>query len=451
MRVLNVAEVSARASEAHFVKCWMGSRARTGMNVAALLFCCCSLALRGETSRVISSTYTLPPEKLEKAIQLSHWRTALHFGSVAWAILILWLLLRWGFGARVMEWAAVLTPKAWLQGFLVAPVWLVVFCLIDLPGNAISHAVSFHYGLSVQRWPGWFGDWALASLLLIAFGTLALACLYALMRHSHRRWWLWFWLLTMPVEILGIFALPVLIDPLFDHFSPLEKSDPPLVTQLERVVARGGIEIPPSRIFLMNASAKSTGVNAYVTGFGASKRIVVWDTTLKLASTDEILFIYGHEQGHYVLRHILKGVIFSAVLILIFYWIAYLWLQRLVRRYGDAWRIRSVDDWASIGLVLLIMTVLSFLAEPMGNAFSRMIEHQADVYGQEAIHDLVADPQQVAAQDFQRLGEIWLEDPAPNGFVEWWTYSHPSTSERMRFAAGYDPWVDEKEPRYFRK
>jgi STE24 endopeptidase len=402
-------------------------------------------------SRVISSTYTLPPDKLEKAIHLSHWRTVLHFGDVAWTVLILWLLVCLGFGESVSRWAAAVTPKAWLQGFLVAPVWLVVFCLIGLPADAVSHAVSFHYGLSVQRWPGWFGDWALASLLLIVFGVLALSCLYALMRYSHRRWWLWFWLITLPVELFGTFALPIFIDPLFNHFSPLDKSDPALVTQLERVVARGGIEIPSSRMFLMDASAKSTGVNAYVTGFGASKRIVVWDTALKLASTDEILFIYGHEQGHYVLRHILKGLIFSAVLIFLFYWIAYRMLRWLVKRNGDAWRIRSVDDWASIGLVLLGMTVLSFLAEPMGNAFSRMIEHQADVYGQEVIHGLVADPQQVATQDFQRLGEIWLDDPSPNRFVEWWTYSHPSTSERMQFAAGYDPWVDEKTPRYFRR
>lgn len=402
-------------------------------------------------SRIISSTYTLPLDKLEKAIHLSNWRTALHFGGVAWTLLILWLLVRWGLGEGVGGWAASLTQSAWLRGFLVVPVWLALFSLIGLPIEAASHAVSLHYGLSIQQWTGWFRDWSLSSLLLILFGTLALACLYALIRHSPRRWWLWFWLITIPVEVLGIYALPVFIDPLFNHFSPLEKSDPALVEQLERVAAKGGIDIPPSRMFLMDASAKSTGVNAYVTGFGSSKRIVVWDTTLKLASTDEILFIYGHEQGHYVLRHIVKGLIFSAVLIFVFYWIAYRLLRWMVTRYGDTWRIRSVDDWASVGLVLLLMTLLSFLAEPIGNAFSRRIEHQADVYGQEVIHGLVADPQQIATQDFQHLGEIWLENPSPNKFVEWWTYSHPSTSERKRFAAGYDPWVIGNEPRYFRK
>jgi STE24 endopeptidase len=402
-------------------------------------------------SQIVPSTYTLPADKLEKAVHLSQWRTALHFGEIAWTVLILWLLLRSKFGERVSRWAASITPRTWLQAFIAVPVWLLVFSLIRLPAAGISHFVLYRYGLSIQHWPGWFRDWTLATVLTILFGTLALACLYALMRHSPRRWWLWFWLITIPVEVLAVLALPVLIDPLFNHFSPLSKSDPALVAQLEQVVARGGINIPPSRMFLMDASAKSTGVNAYVTGFGASKRIVVWDTTLKLASTDEILFIYGHEQGHYALRHIVKGLIFTAALIFIGYWMAYRLLGWLLQRYGEVWRIRSVDDFASVGLVLLVMTLLSFLAEPIGNAFSRTIEHQADVYGQEVIHGLVAEPQLVAAKDFQHLGEIWLDNPSPNKFVVWWTYSHPPTSERRKFAAEYDPWGKGEEPRYFSK
>src|SRR5262249_13558498 len=163
--------------------------------------------------------------------------------------------------------------------------------------SAISHTVQVHYGLSVQHWASWLRDWGLSTLLTVVFGTLVLSILYALMRHSPKRWWLWFWVLTLPAEIFVIFAVPVFIDPLFDHFEPLAKQNPALVEQLERVVKRGGMEIPPSRMYVMDASAKSTGVNAYVTGFGASKRVVVWDNTLKMISPDDVLFIYGHEQG----------------------------------------------------------------------------------------------------------------------------------------------------------
>lgn len=400
---------------------------------------------------MIEAVYTLPPDKLEKAIHLSRWHAALHFGGVAWNLLILWALVHCGLGDRISRWAASITSKPWLQGFLVGPTWLAIFLLVSLPIEAVAHAVSLDYGLSVQRWSGWFRDWALASLLTVIFGTLALTCAYALMRHSRRLWWFWLWIITIPVEMMGIFAVPVFIDPLFNHFTPLEKSDPALVSQLEQVVVRSGIDIPPSHMFLMDASSKSTGANAYVTGFGASKRIVVWDTTIQQVPADEILFIYGHEQGHYVLRHIMKGLLFSLVLFLIFYWIAFRLLQWLIDRRGDTWCIPSLEDWSSVGLTLLVMTLLSFIAEPIGNAFSRAIEHQADVYGQEVIHGLVANPQQIAVEDFQRLGEVWLENPSPNQFVVWWTYTHPSNSERLRFAAHYDPWVAGKEPRYFKK
>lgn len=399
----------------------------------------------------VDSVYSLPPDKLEKAIRLSHANAALYFGGVAWTVLALWLLVSSGVGEYVSEWGASRAKRAWLQGFLVAPYWTVVLSLIGLPIAALWHHVQLRFGLSVQHWTGWFRDWALEALLTLVAGSVVISVLYALMRHSPKRWWLWFWILTLPAEIFVIFAVPIFIDPLFDHFEPLAKSNPVLVDQLERVAKRGGMDIPPSRMFLMDASVKWTGVNAYVTGIGASKRIVVWDTTIKLASPDDILFIYGHEQGHYVLHHVAKGLAFAAALTLLCYWIAFLLLRWLVRRYGSAWHIRSVQDWSSLGLTLLLATVLNFFADPIGNAFSRMIEHQADVYGQEVIHGLVADPQQVAVKDFQLLGEIWLEVPNPNSFFEWWTYSHPSTSERLKFASQYDPWQPGEEPRYFSK
>jgi Zn-dependent protease with chaperone function len=178
-----------------------------------------------------------------------------------------------------------------------------------------------------------------------------------------------------------------------------------------------------------------------VTGFGASKRIVVLDTTIRKEPLDEILAIYGHEQGHYVLQHIQKGMAFSVAVMLAFFWFAYLLFTWLVRRRGGKWRIPSVADWSSLGALLLVVTVLSFLADPVGNAFSRHIEHQADVYGQEVIHGLVPNPQSTMAESFQRLGELWLDLPDPNPFIVFWTYSHPPTASRMRFAAEYDAWA----------
>ena len=411
----------------------------------------CTAAAAEPQLSATNGVYTLPPAKLAKAIHLSHAQTALYFGGTAWTILILWLLVRARAGAGIAGFAERLSSRRWLQGLVVAPAWLILLSLIGLPGDSISHVANLHCGISVQGWPSWLWDWTKSTLIVLVVGTAVLSVLYGLMRHSDRRWWLWFWILSLPAELFAVYAVPVLIDPLFNHFQPLAKYDPALVAQLEEVVARGHMQIPPSRMFVMDASAKSTGLNAYVTGFGASKRIVVWDTTLRSVPPDEILFIYGHEQGHYVLHHIQKGLLVSAALTFVFFWIAYRLMRWMVRRRGDAWHILSVDEWASMGALLLVATVLGFLAEPLGNYASRIEEHHADIYGQEVIHGLVANPQQTALHDFQLLGEAWLEVPDPNRFVVLWTYSHPPVSERERFAAHYNPWQPDRHPRYFKQ
>jgi STE24 endopeptidase len=389
----------------------------------------------------------LPPDKLAKAIALSHWRSGLYFGDTAWIIVALGFLVSSRAGGSIAAMASRVSSRPWLQGLVAAPVWLLVLSLLELPGSLLGHHVGLEFGLSVEAWPSWWGDWIKSLLLTLAVGTFVLSILYALLRHAPRRWWLWFWAFTVPAVIVGTFISPLVIDPLFNRFEPLAKTDPALVDRLEQVIARGGMNIPRDRIYLMDASRRVTGPNAYVTGIGASKRIVVWDTTLKEESPNEILFTYGHEQGHYVLHHIPKGIAFSAVLILFAYWIGRQLLSWLLPRWG----IEGAASWSSLGLILLLMTVLGFLAEPIGNAFSRSIEHQADVYGQEVIHGLVPDPQAAVVHSFCSDAALWLDNPEPNRFIEFWTYSHPSTEERAEFAARYDPWQPGRSPRYFTK
>jgi STE24 endopeptidase len=393
--------------------------------------------------------YTLPPAQLTQARALYFWRTALDFVSPVWNILALLAILTFGWAARLRDWAVSITPRKWLQGLCFAPLLLLLIGLLSLPPALVAHHVSLRYDQSVQRWPSWFVDWAKGLAIDLLSGTLVLAILFAIIRRS-RRWWLWFWVLTLPTQVFVIFVLPVVIDPLFNHFQPLDQTNPALVVQLERVVAKTGISIPPSRMFLMNASEKVTGSNAYVTGFGASKRVVVWDTTIKSSPTGEILFIFGHELGHYVLNHIQRGLLIGSALSLFFLWVGFHMAKFLVRRWGARWGIASLEDWAAAALLLLVLGILSFLADPVANVISRGQEHEADVFGEEVIHGLVADPQTIAAQSFQRLGEESLDYPDPNPFVVFWTYSHPPIAAREAFARGYDPWQPGRHPRYFK-
>ncbi|WP_188760062.1 M48 family metallopeptidase [Edaphobacter acidisoli] len=396
-----------------------------------------------------AAAYSLPPDKLKQAIDYSRVRVVLGFAESGWGILQLVLILALGIAAWMERVAVGASGNRWAQGFLFTFLLLLIITILTLPLDMIGHHEAVAYGQSVQGWGSWFGDQAKSFGLTFVLGGLFVMLLFWVMRKSPRRWWFWFWIPAIAAVIFGVFISPVLIDPLFYKFQPLEKTDPTLVAQLEQVVQRGGISIPPDHMFLMQASAKVTGLNAYVTGIGPSKRVVVWDTTIQKATPNEILFIFGHEMGHYVLGHIRATIEFSAALLLIEFYLMYLATGWLIRRYGPAWGVPSQHDWSALVVLVLVLSILSFVSEPIFNSYSRIQEHAADVYGQEAIHGIVADPQTTAQQAFQLLGETSLVNPSPNRFVEFWTFSHPSISERAAFAATYNPWLPGHHPKYF--
>ena len=129
---------------------------------------------------------------------------------------------------------------------------------------------------------------------------------------------------------------------------------------------------------------------------------------------------------------------------------------RLLARYGAAWGIESQREWGALVVLLLAISALNTLSDPIANGFSRVIEHNADVYGEEAVHGIVVDPQMTGQQAFQRLGEDSLDDPTPHPVFELWFYTHPSIRYRAAFAEAYDPWVSGQraagqKPKYFAK
>jgi STE24 endopeptidase len=393
--------------------------------------------------------YTLPPEKLQLAKDLFQARTALHFAGEGWGILQLLLLLALGIPARMRTIAENLTKNRWGQCFLFTLLFLVAITLLDLPLRLYGHHTSLAYGLSVQGWGSWAWDLTKSFLLTWIVGSLLARMLFWVIHRSPKHWWFWFWIPTMAAVLFGVFLSPILVDPMFNKFEPLQQRDPTLVAQLEKVVARSGVSLPPERMFYMRASEKVTSLNAYVTGFGPSKRLVLWDTTIAASTPDELSGIFGHELGHYALHHIVLGILFSAVLMLIGFYVGQRATWWLLARFGSRWRIRSQNDWACLAVLALVLNTLNFISEPIENALSRSIEHAADVYGQEAIHGIVADPQTTTQQGFQRLGETSLDDPTPHPFVEFWTYSHPSIAERAAFAQAYNPWAPGQHPKFF--
>jgi STE24 endopeptidase len=417
--------------------------------------------LSANPSGSAGQAYTLPPDKLVQAAALSRIRNTLDFAGSLWGIAFLWILLALHGWSRLEAWAQRRSPRRWVQGALFYIGFFILTWLAALPLAAIGHHFERSYRISVQGWGSWLADESKALVLTLVVGTLVLLFFHWIVRQWPRRYWFGVWLATVPILVLFMFVEPF-FEPLFFQFEPLSQSHPALVQELEKIVARTGTHIPPNRMFLMKASQKSNGLNAYVSGIGATKRIVVWDNTAGRIPDDEILFIFGHESGHYVLHHIPKMITGYAAGLLLVYWISAAFAAWLIRRAGVRWGAPAPGHAAGptleesalasrTGFVVLIFafSIVIFLFEPAGNAFSRHFEHQADIYGQEAIHGIVPDPQKTAVAAFNDLGKAWLDTPDPNPFFEFWLNSHPSTQFRARFALHYDPWANGGRGKYF--
>ena len=385
------------------------------------------------------TTYTLPPDKLAKAIEYARERNRLYFVAAAYGFAVLAAILYARLGPRYRDWAERVSRRRFFQAYIFAPLLLLTIDLAELPIAMRYHWLAVKYDQSIQPWASWFWDWIKGEAIGIAVGGLLVWLLYVVIRRSPRRWWFWGWLGSIPLTVFAVFVEPLVVEPMFYKFTPLADTHSALVSDIERVTARGGLVIPRDRIFEMNASEKLRSINAYVTGIGASKRVVVWDTTLRTMTIPQTLFVFGHEMGHYVLHHIWIGIALACFGTLILLYGAYVVLRRAGYR---------MDDYASLPALLLIFAIFNFAGEPVQNGISRIQEHNADIYGLEVIHGIVPDSQQAAAQSFQIMGEIGLADPSPSPFIEFWLYSHPSVSERVRFASEYDPWGQGRTPKY---
>jgi STE24 endopeptidase len=392
--------------------------------------------------------YAPPPAEYARAKAYSNAHYTHVFIDALYGFLVLLVVVRWRVAPAFRNIAERVSARRGLQLIVFAPLTLLTIAILGIPSDIWDESLARAYGLSVQTWGSWTRDWIVIQAITLIVGTLLVGVLYYVLRRSPQRWWFYFWLASLPILLALFFLQPIVIDPLFYTFKPLASVQPVLLSEMQKVVHRGGMEIPPDRMFVMNASSKTTGLNAYVTGFGASKRVVVWDNTIAKATVPETLFVFGHEMGHYVLLHIPKEICIDAVILLFLLYLGYRLVNSMLARWGAQWDIRDLQDWASLPLILFVITLLAFLATPAFNGVSRHFEHEADRYGLEVIHGIVDNPNQVAAHYFEKSGERNLADPDPNTFIKIWFFDHPTRPERVHFVATYNPWSAGQSPRY---
>jgi Zn-dependent protease with chaperone function len=374
----------------------------------------------------------------------SNLKVAIRFLEPVYALLVGLLVLFSGFSADLRNVAHAMGRRRWVRVLVFLALYTLVVFVATFPvvwydGFVVEH----RFGLSQQSFGGWLGDQGKELMVSVfSLGVVPVLWLvYTLIARSRRWWWLWVGLAALPLIVGGTLIEPLVVDPLFNKFTPLE--DHRLEARILDLAARAGI--PGRNVYQVNKSEQTNKYNAYVNGFGVSQRIVLWDTTLRGMNEDEILFVMGHEMGHYVLRHIWKGIAFSWLGSVFMLWLTSRIAERLVARFAGRWGFDRLDDVASLPLLSLLISLLAFVGQPAVNGMSRQVESEADVYGLEITRDNDA-----AARAFLKLGSQNKSNPEPSTFVRLVLYSHPSLSERVKLAMSYRPWEHGEPNRFYR-
>src|SRR5690349_17629257 len=223
---------------------------------------------------------------------------------------------------------------------------------------------------------------------------------------------------------------PIVIDPIFNKYEPLK--DEVLRQKLLTLASRAGIE--GSRVYQVDMSKQTKTMNAYVNGIGPTNRIVMWDTLLAKLTHDEVLAVMGHEMGHYVMKHIWKTLALLLTLSVVAFYVVYRSYDPALRRWGSRWGAVERGDPASVPWLLLVAGTVAFFLSPVISGYSRMNEHNADVFGLELTH--LNEPM---ATSFVMMAEDSKRVPAPHPLMWFWAYTYPPIAERIPFALHFRP------------
>ena len=367
--------------------------------------------------------------QLELTYEYSKIRHIIFFLLTPFDWVLFLTILAVGFSVRFRNWSESVTKISLFQkGIYVF--WLSVLTFIIMfPIDYISYQLSKSYGITTSTFVIWMKDQFIDFWLDYLFMVVLAIVVYALIKKYNKRWWIYAWVISVPFTVFLMFVQPVIIDPLYNDFYPLK--DKELEEKILNLASKA--DIPAEHVYEVNMSEKTNALNAYVTGIGSNSRIVLWDTTLNELNDNEVLFVMAHEMAHYVKKHIYMGMATYLLISFIGLFIASKILEWAVKRFGQRLSIKGINDIASLPLLLLIISMLTFIQSPISNAFSRYLEHSADEYAIEMTNDKTA-----AISGFQKLTIAGLSEVNPPAIVKWLRYGHPTMLERLNFLENYD-------------
>jgi len=334
-------------------------------------------------------------------------------------VALLLLNLRWSarmrdLAERVTRFKPVHTFVYWLQ-------YLVLTTILVFPLTVYEEYFREHkYGLATQTFGPWMGDQMKGLGVNLVLGGLLAMLLFGVVRRLQRTWWIWGAVVTTLFLIFVSLIAPVFIFPIFNKVTRLD--DPKIVDPILSMARANGI--PAKNVYEIDASRQTTRMSANVSGFANTMRITLNDNLLRRASPEEIQAVMGHEMGHYVLNHIYKGIMFSLIVTVLAFACLRWALDWTLQRWGEKWQIRGVGDTAVLPLVVLLVSIFSFVTTPVMNTFTRTQEYEADMYGLNTSRQPDG-----FAQAAIHLGEYRKMSPGP--IEEWIFFDHPSGRNRI--------------------
>lgn len=342
-----------------------------------------------------------------------------------WNVLLstgIFLLILWaGWSARMRDAAERLTKRRAVHVMGYWALLSVVVAVLSFPLTLYESFFREHrYGLSTLTLGAWLGDRLKTEMLSLVFGGIFIVVLYTVLRRAPRTWWIWGTGVSLSFFILGSLVAPVFVAPLFNTYTPLD--DPEVSATVLSLARANGI--PVSEVYVSDASRQTTRVSANVSGFLGTERITLNDNLLERATLPEIEAVMGHEMGHYVLNHVYKTLLFMAALLVTVFALLYHGSSRAVRRWGDRWGVRGVDDVAGLPVLAILVGLVFFAFTPIVNTWIRVQEAEADMYGLNAARE----PDGMALISL-KLGEYRKLDPGP--WEEWIFFDHPSGRARI--------------------
>jgi STE24 endopeptidase len=327
-------------------------------------------------------------------------------------------------GARLVSAVAAPLGGGWWARVLLGTVALtLVGRALTLPWDAWRESVSRRYDLSTRSWWGWGGDVAKSSAVGLVVTVVVLLLVVGLARWQPLWWWATGAVLGALLVVLVSFAYPVVVEPVFNKFTPM--ADGALRTSLLQLARDDGV--PVEEVLVADASRRTTALNAYVSGIGATRRIVVYDTVVDKAPPDEVRLIVAHELGHAKRHDVVWGTVLGALGVAFMVCLLALlgrWSWLLGRAGVDA-----LGDGRAVALVLALIAVLTFVAGPAENLLSRRIETRADVHALA----LTNDPGATVAMQ-RRLSVTNLTDLEPSPLVFSLFATHPTGPQRIALA-----------------